>query len=101
MRITLDELRASTGPVIDLLEIISLEGQHYMARLTMDGEVRLLSSRNGETSLYRSAWQIQDTLASFRIRETLVVHPSAYHEMVGMEPADIEPMRIRVQREKS
>ena len=60
----------------------------------------LLSEKNGTTSLFRGAWQIQDTLASFDIRETQVVHPSAYHEMVGMEPTDVEPMRIRVQRQK-
>lgn len=101
MRITLDELRHKQNPVIDLLEILSLEGQHYMARLSMDGDLRLLSDKDGTTSLFRSAWQIQDTLASFDVRETQVVHASAYHEMVGMAPADIEPLRIRVQRQKT
>ncbi|MBW0148242.1 DUF6482 family protein [Marinobacter arenosus] len=101
MRITLEELRNSQGPVIELLEIISLEGQHYMARLTLDGRLLLLSDKDGVTSLFRSSWQIQDTLAGFQVRETQVVHPSAYHEMVGMEPAHVEPMRIRVQREKT
>ncbi|MHA7923954.1 MAG: DUF6482 family protein [Marinobacter sp.] len=101
MRITLDQLRNMQSPVIDLLEILSLEGQHYMARLIMDDKPLLLSEKNGTTSLFRSAWQIQDTLASFDVRETQVVHPSAYHEMVGMEPAEIEPMRIRVQRQKT
>lgn len=101
MRITLDELRHRQNPVIDLLEILSLEGQHYMARLNIDGKLRLLSDKDGTTSLFRSAWQIQDTLASFDVRETQVVHSSAYHEMVGMAPADIEPLRIRVQRQKT
>ena len=101
MRITLDELRRKQSAVIDLLEILSLEGQHYMARLAMDDRLFLLSDNNGTTSLFRSAWQIQDTLASFDVRETQVVHASAYHEMVGMEPAQIEPLRIRVQRQKT
>jgi hypothetical protein len=38
VRITLDELRHKQNPVIDLLEILSLEGQHYMARLSLDIE---------------------------------------------------------------
>lgn len=101
MRITLEELRNSTDPVIDLLEIFSLEGQHYMARLSMGDQLFLLSDKQGITSLFRSAWQVQDTLASFKIRETEVVHPSAYHEMVGMAPSEVEPMRIRVQRQKT
>ncbi|MGO1232632.1 MAG: DUF6482 family protein [Marinobacter sp.] len=101
MRITLDELRKLEHPVIDLLEIISLEGQQYMARLNGPEGLKLLSDKKGQTRLFRSAWEIQDTLAAFDIRETQVVHPSAYHEMVGMAPADIEPMRIQVQRQSS
>ncbi|MDK8462293.1 DUF6482 family protein [Marinobacter sp. SS13-12] len=97
MRLTLEELRHIPDLTIDLLEIISLEGQQYMARLVIDEKYHLLSDAGGQTRLFRSSWQIQDTLAAFSIISTDVVHPSAYHEMVGMEPADIEPMRIRVQ----
>jgi len=101
VRITLDELKNLEQPVIDLLEILSLEGQQYMARLHCPEGMKVLSDHKGQTRLFRSAWQIQDTLSSYTIRETQVVHPSAYHEMVGMAPADIEPMRIQVQRQKS
>ena len=100
MRITLDELRNTRDLVIDLLEIISLEGQRYMARLVIDGQTLLLSDPDQKTRLFRSAWEIQDTLASFQVRETEVVHPSAYHEMVGMASGPIEPMRITVQRQR-
>lgn len=100
MRITLEELKTSAGMVVELLEIISLEGQHYMARLRVDGREFILSDKQGKTELFRSAWQLQETLADIRTLETQMVHPSAYHEMVGMEPANIEPLRIRVQREK-
>ncbi len=101
MRITLDELKQLEQPDIDLLEILSLEGQQYMARLhAWDGK-KVLSDRHGKTRLFRSAWQLQDTLSCFSIRETQVVHASAYHEMVGMTPAPIEPLRIQVQRERS
>jgi hypothetical protein len=62
VRITLDQLRSLQSPVIDLLEILSLEGQHYMARLSMENQTLLLSEKNGTTSLFRGAWQIQDTL---------------------------------------
>jgi len=101
VRVTLDELKTQKNPVIDLLEIFSLEGQQYMARLHGPQGMQLLSDAKGQTRLFRSAWQIQDTLATFKITETQVVHPSAYHEMVGMAPSDIEPMRIRVQRQSS
>lgn len=100
MRITLEELRDTRDLTIDLLEILSLEGQQYMARLMIDDKPLLLSDAGGKTALFRSAWQIQDILGAFSIRETQVVHPSAYHEMVGMPSADIEPMRIRIQRQQ-
>ncbi|KPP96894.1 DUF6482 family protein [Marinobacter sp. HL-58] len=101
MRITLEELRQMSDLTIDLLEIISLEGQQYMARLVIGEEYRLLSDTRDQTRLFRSSWEIQDMLSAFNVLSTDVVHPSAYHEMVGMEPADIEPMRIRVQGRNS
>lgn len=101
MRITLDDLNKKSGVTIDLLEILSIEGQQYMARLMIDGDVYLLSDSDGKTRLFRGSWQIQDTLAAFNITATDVVHDSAYHEMVGMAPSEIEPMRIRVQGQDS
>ncbi|MDO6441941.1 DUF6482 family protein [Marinobacter sp. 2_MG-2023] len=100
MRITLEQLATQPKQVIDLLEIISIEGQQYMARLSLGDRQLLLSDKKGLTRLFSSAWQIQDTLGSFPIKETQVVHPSAYHEMIGMAPAAVEPLRIRVQRQK-
>lgn len=97
MRITLNDLKRTPDVTIDLLEIISIEGQQYMARLLMAGDYHLLSDTNGKTRLFRSSWQIQDTLGAFRIGSTDVVHASAYNEMVGMQPSPVEPMRIRVQ----
>ncbi|QSP95694.1 hypothetical protein LPB19_04580 [Marinobacter salinisoli] len=100
MRITLEELREQAEPLIDLLEIVSLEGQHYMARLTISDQIYLLSDKAGSTRLFRSAWETQDTLGSLSIRETQIVHPSAYHEMVGMPADQVEPLRIRVRKER-
>jgi len=96
VRITLDQL-ANDHRAIDLLEIISIEGQQYMARLHIGDELRLLSGPDGQTLLFRSSWQIQDALRAFNIASADVVHPSAYHEMVGMEPSNPDPLRIRVQ----
>ena len=100
VRVTLDDLRTTEALTIDLLEILSLEGQQYMARLKLGDRMVLLSEANGRTRLFRSAWQIQDTLRGLDVRETQVVHPSAYHEMVGMAADEVAPMRIRVQRRR-
>lgn len=101
MRITLAELRSMDTVAIDLLEIVSIEGQRYMARLYLGDSLYLLSDDAGKTALFRSGWEIQDTLAAFEVRATDMVHPSAYHEMVGMAPSPVEPMRIRIQGQSS
>lgn len=97
MRITLEELRLQVHPRIDLLEILSLEGQFYMARLHQNGDVRVLSDTNGKTCLLKSAWQAQDILGSFDILRTEVVLASAYDEMVGLQQEAVEPLRIQIQ----
>lgn len=101
MRITLDQLVNSGDSQIDLLEILSIEGQQYMARIRIGDQLMILSDNKGKTRLFRSSWQIQDALGALSIARTDVVHASAYHEMVGMEPAAVEPMRIRVQGRES
>lgn len=100
MRITLEQLTSQPKQVIDLLEIISIEGQQYMARLSVGNQQFLLSDKKGVTCIFRSAWQLQEALSDLSIKESQVVHPSAYHEMIGMEPAAIEPLRIRVQTQR-
>ncbi|MFT6980295.1 MAG: hypothetical protein ACJARK_001804 [Marinobacter psychrophilus] len=99
LRITVEQLKNRNNASIELMEILSLEGQSYMARLTVDGQQMILSDERGTTQ-FRSTWHAQDMLSSFHILETQVVHLSAYNEMVGMEPSSAEPLRIRVQRQK-
>jgi len=97
VRITLAELhKAGTGPVT-LLEILSIEGQRYMARIYLGEQTLILSDPRGRTRLFRSSWEILDTLKEIDIQRTDVVHGSAYNEMVGMAPAPVDPLRIRIQ----
>ncbi len=100
MRMTLAELREIEDVTIELLEIVSIEGQRYMARLTIDQHQHLLSNTGGQTALFRSSWEIQDVLGAFAIQRTEVVHASAYDEMIGMNSGPVEPLRIQVQRQK-
>jgi hypothetical protein len=100
VRITLEQLKRRKNASFELLEILSLEGQSYMARLIVDGQLLILSDEFGNSAQFRSTWHAQDMLSSLHILETQVVHASAYNEMVGMEPASVEPLRVRVQRQK-
>lgn len=104
MRMTLEELQSLENPRIALLELLSLEGQFYIARLHFEtppdkheGTLRVLSDKSGNTVLFKSAWQAQSALEELRVLRTDVVHASAYHEMVGLGEEQPEPMRIPVQ----
>jgi hypothetical protein len=100
VRITLAELyRPGTGAVT-LLEILSLEGQRYMARLRIGDQTLILSDSQDRTQLFRSSWEAQDRLRNIPIDRTEVVHASAYNEMVGMDPAGVPPLRIQLQRQQ-
>ncbi|MGP4844498.1 DUF6482 family protein [Marinobacter sp. 1Y8] len=104
MRMTLEELQSLEHPRIALLELLSLEGQFYIARLHFDmspegheGTLRVLSDAKGKTVLFKSAWQAQNALEEIEVVRTDVVHASAYHEMVGLAEDQPEHMRIPVQ----
>ncbi|PAV24529.1 hypothetical protein C8D92_10377 [Tamilnaduibacter salinus] len=96
MRITTEEL-ANDGIVIERLEIRSIEGQYYMARLwvAQTPQPQVLSDRHGTTILFRSAWQARDALAAFHIDVVEEVHDSAYDEMIGLPQSGAQPMRLR------
>ena len=100
MRITLEQLKHRNSASIELMEILSLEGQSYMARLTVNGQQMILSDEHDTTVQFRSTWHAQDMLSNLHVLETQVVHASAYNEMVGMAPDSVEPLRVRVQRQK-
>lgn len=97
MRTTLAELRQPDMPAIDLLEIISVEGQRYMARLTVGERLLVLTDTEGKSCLFRSSEELRQALSGLDIQRTDMVHPSAYHEMIGMNSSHIEPLRLRLQ----
>lgn len=99
MRITLAELYRPRAGAVTLLEILSLEGQRYMARLRIGDQTLILSDPRGRTRLFRSSWEAQDIFRDMPIARTEMVHASAYHEMAGMDPAQVAPMRIQLQRQ--
>lgn len=95
MRITLEHIKQARAS-IDGMEIVSLEGQRYLVRLNLGGKTWLLSDGQGESLLFRSAWEAQDRLADYTASTATVelVHPSAYGEMVGLDDQPLEPLRL-------
>jgi len=91
MRITTEQLQEQqhTGfPV----EIISLEGQFYVARITLD-EGAFMLSENDETIQFRNVQQVREFLAAYNPGTTELVHTSVYDQMIN---TDSSPAPARV-----
>lgn len=80
--------------MIDQVEMISLEGQRYLIRVTLNQRPLILSDHRGQSLLFRSARQAREQLEGLCEAPMELVHSSAYSEMVGLDQAPLEPMRI-------
>jgi hypothetical protein len=101
VRITLAELQASERPTVDFVEILSLEGQRYAARLGIGDTLRMLSDEAGDTLLFRSSHEARQVLGELEVDTFELVHPSAYDEMIGLPGEKAASMRIPITGEKT
>ncbi len=93
MRITLQQLRKDAPP-LDGMELIALEGGRYLAHLHGRRQRYLLSDPDGRTVIFRSSREAMDRLDGLVPEAVVVVHYSAYGEMIGLDGRAIEPLRI-------
>lgn len=100
MKVTLSELKARANKAIDLLEIVSLEGRYYLARITIDGQTHVLTDNHGNALLYTGTAAAQEALSAFPIARTEVMPPSGYDEMVGLTDEGEPFMSVPVHRDR-
>ncbi len=100
MKVTFNELKSRDSKAIELLEIVSLEGRYYLARLKVDGQTRVLTDNQGEPLLYTGTAAVQEALSAFPIERTEVMPPSGYDEMVGLTDEGEPFMSVPVHRSR-
>ncbi|MBS3803261.1 MAG: hypothetical protein KGY54_01855 [Oleiphilaceae bacterium] len=100
MKITLKELKSRSDPTIGLVELVSVEGRYYLARLHVDGAQKILTDKHGEPLLYTGVAAAEEALSAFPITQTDVLPPGGYEEMVGMNEDEKTEMRVPTHRGK-
>lgn len=93
MRTTLNDLRKRAHE-LNGAEIRSLEGQRYIIVIRLDGTKAILSDNHGRTLLFSSLSGANETLSHWRIGNRELVHASPYNEMIGLDEAGIDPLRV-------
>ncbi len=69
---------------INQLTIHSFEMGVYLAEVDFDGRNEFIVSSDNRPKSFRSVGQVQAELSRARIKSTILVHQSAYDEMIGL-----------------
>lgn len=93
MNVTMTEARLRPETTIDLLEVISMEGRHYMARYYIGEETFLLVGKDNRPLLFNGACEVRDAFHGFNIRETQIIPTAGPDEMIGMQIEEMTETR--------
>ncbi|TVP52726.1 MAG: hypothetical protein EA349_15155 [Halomonadaceae bacterium] len=93
MRITLQQLKEQ-GDKVTRADIISIEGKHYIARLWLNQQLYMLSDNEHQTLLLPSSSAMNELLDHYAVPNRMLMHDSAYNEMIGLEGTSSDPLRM-------
>lgn len=96
MNITMTEARLRPETTIDLLELVSMEGCHYMARYYINDEPYILVGKDQHPFWFNGACEARDAFRGFHVKETVIIPPAGTDEMIGMSADDMTEMRVRL-----
>lgn len=96
MRITLQQLKEQ-GDRVTRADIVSIEGKHYIARLWLNEQLYMLSDNENQTLLLPSTAAMNDLLDQYGVPNRMLMHDSAYNEMIGLDGTSADPLRLPTQ----
>jgi hypothetical protein len=70
--------------VINKLTVHSLEMGLYLAEVDFDGHTGFIVGDDNRPQHFHSVAQVKDQLSNARIKSAVLVHQSAYDEMIGL-----------------
>lgn len=92
MHIALTELRHAKQPV-ERLEIVSLEGRYYMARVYLDTMEGVTDSHD-EVIRFSGACEARDAFHGVQVERAEVLPAAGTDEMIGMPEDHLAPMKV-------
>lgn len=70
-------------PAIERLEVHSFETNIYLVRLQINGQFGYVYSQTDNIQRFYNAQHIRESFADCHITESVMIHDSAYDEMIG------------------
>ena len=84
------------GVNISELQIRSIEGALYTLCVVFDGQQFQVMDDKGNVSIHRSAEAAKRVCTGLIVEQTVIVHQSAYDEMIGMPDKDQAALEMKV-----
>jgi len=84
------------GVKISELQIRSIEGALYTLCVELDGQQFQVMDNKGNVSIHRSAEAAKHFCTGLNVEQTVIVHQSAYDEMIGMPAKDQAALEMKV-----
>ena len=94
-KITVKQL-LDDGINISELQIRSIEGALYTLSVEFNGQQFHVMDDKGNVSIHRSAEAAKRACAGLDVEQTVIVHQSAYDEMIGMPAKDQAALEMKV-----
>ena len=93
MHIALTELKHAKQPV-ERLEIVSLEGRYYMARVCLEGQWYSVTDSDDRVIRFSGACEARDAFHGVQVERAEVLPAAGTDEMIGMPEDHLAPMKV-------
>lgn len=93
MKVDVDSLLNVSLP---RLRLRSLDLSLYTGEVLLEGSWWMLCDRQGRVLSWRSLEAARRELAPLQVRRASLLHMSAYHEMIGLEPEQLDPLEVPI-----
>ncbi|KDE39267.1 hypothetical protein ADINL_2396 [Nitrincola lacisaponensis] len=95
MKITLKQLQQ--GHPVKQLILQSMECELYLVNICDHTDQRwIVCDEQGKPLSYRSQLDAKKPFKGLGIQQTLLEHQSPYNEMIGIEPAQVAALQVRI-----
>ncbi|MFT7218676.1 MAG: hypothetical protein ACI8Z1_000287 [Candidatus Azotimanducaceae bacterium] len=93
--ITIEEL-AESSQEISLLRVRSFDPSIYLVEVEIDDTCYRVTDKAGEPLKFRGLTAAKRAFAGLPIKDAVLVHESAYDEMVGLPESEGKRMEVRI-----
>lgn len=96
MKVSLSQLQQGKVSIKTLI-LQSFECEHYLVNILDPQDIRhIVSDEQGKPLSFRSQLEAKKPFKGLGVIETQLEHQSPYNEMIGIEPAPVAAMNVKI-----